>query len=92
MPEAFKAHTEWMETKIHDGQFTILVKFIDAKKDLAVQVYPDALCDREHEQQNGKNEMWYITDSDEGAQLIYGFHYKVDKKMLRKTVETGTSF
>jgi len=67
-----------------------LVKFIDAKKDLSVQVHPSDDYAREHEGDNGKTEMWYVIDADEGANLIYGFQHEVTEEILRKAVETGT--
>ena len=51
--------------------------FIDAKKDLSVQVHPSDDYAREHEGDNGKTEMWYVIDADEGANLIYGFQHEV---------------
>ena len=88
--EVLKAHPEWMGTKVQDGDFPILIKFIDAKKDLSVQVHPDDDFAREREGQNGKTEMWYVIDADEGAQLIYGFKHNVDEQILKTAVETGT--
>ena len=83
-------HPEWIGTKVQNSEFPILAKFIDAKKDLSVQVHPDDAYARKYEQQNGKTEMWYVIDADIGAQLIYGFRHKVDEKILRKAVDTGT--
>ena len=67
-----------------------MVKFIDAKKDLSVQVHPSDDYAREHEGDNVKTEMWYVIDADEGANLIYGFQHEVTEEILRKAVETGT--
>lgn len=67
-----------------------MVKFIDAKKDLSVQVHSSDDYAREHEGDNGKTEMWYVIDADEGANLIYGFQHEVTEEILRKAVETGT--
>ena len=47
-----------------EGELPILVKFIDAKQDLSVQVHPDDDYARKHEYQNGKTEMWYIVDAE----------------------------
>lgn len=88
--EVLMEHPEWMGTKVQDGEFPILAKFIDAKQDLSVQVHPDDDYAREHEGQNGKTEMWYVIDADEGAQLIYGFKHSVDEQILKTAVETGT--
>ena len=72
------------------SQFPLLIKIIDAKNDLSIQVHPDDAYAREHEGDNGKTEMWYVVDADEGAHLIYGFQHKVTEEILRKAVETGT--
>ena len=90
LTEVLEKHTKWIGTKVQNGEFPILVKFIDAKKDLSVQVHPDDAYARKHEQQNGKTEMWYVIDADEGSELIYGFKHRVSEEILRKAVETGT--
>lgn len=89
LAEVLKQHPEYLGTKVKDGELPILVKFIDAKKDLSVQVHPGDEYAREHENQNGKTEMWYVIDAEEGASLVYGFRHKVDEEILRKAVETG---
>lgn len=43
-----------------------------------------------HENDNGKTEMWYVLDAEEGASLIYGFQHQVTEEILRKAVATGT--
>ena len=90
LAEVLSAHPEYLGTKVENGELPVLVKFIDAKKDLSVQVHPDDTYAREHEGDNGKTEMWYVVDADEGAHLIYGFQHKVTEEILRKAVETGT--
>ncbi len=90
LAEVLKAHPEYLGTKVEDSELPVLVKFIDAKKDLSVQVHPSDEYAREHEGDNGKTEMWYVIDADEGANLIYGFQHEVTEKILRKAVETGT--
>lgn len=91
LAEVLEKHPEYMGTKIPKGQeFPILVKFIDAKKDLSVQVHPDDAYAREYEHQNGKTEMWYVLDAEPGAHLIYGFEHPVTEEILRQAVEEGT--
>ena len=68
----------------------VLIKLIDAKQDLSIQVHPSNEYALEHEHQYGKTEMWYVIDADDGAHLIYGFQYEVMEEILRKPVETGT--
>ena len=90
LAEVLKRHPEYIGTKVEDGKLPVLVKFIDAKKDLSVQVHPSDEYAREHEGDNGKTEMWYVIDAEEGAHLIYGFQHEVTEEILRKAVETGT--
>lgn len=88
LKEVLDEHPEYIGTKAN-GEFPILAKFIDAKKDLSVQVHPDDEYAREKEKDNGKTEMWYIIDADEGASLIYGFKHKLSKEILERAIEKG---
>ena len=90
LSSVLKQHPEYLGSKVKDGELPVLVKFIDAKQDLSVQVHPDDVCAREHEGDNGKTEMWYVIDAEEGSSLIYGFKHKVTEEILRKAVKTGT--
>lgn len=82
---------EIMGTKFsEEKEFPILVKFIDAMKDLSIQVHPDDEYARKYEHQNGKTEMWYILDAKEGASIIYGFEHETDEKVFRRSLENGT--
>lgn len=90
LAEVLKLHPEYLGSKEENGELPVLAKFIDAKRDLSVQVHPNDKYAREHENQNGKTEMWYIIDADEGANLIYGFRHKVTGPVLRDAVRTGT--
>ncbi len=71
-------------------EFPLLIKFIDAKADLSVQVHPDDDYARIHENSYGKTEAWYILDCDEGAQLIYGFNKELSRDEFRKSIEDNT--
>ena len=55
------------------NEFPLLIKFIDAKSDLSIQVHPDDAYALKNEGQYGKTEMWYIVDCEPGATLYYGF-------------------
>ena len=71
-------------------EFPLLIKFIDAKADLSVQVHPDDEYARIHENSYGKTEAWYILDCDEGAELIYGFNKELSSDEFRKSIEDNT--
>jgi len=60
--------------------FPILIKFLDARLDLSIQVHPsDELAKKRHHS-FGKNEMWYILEADQEAQLIIGFKKDIDQQ------------
>lgn len=71
-------------------EFPLLIKFIDAKSDLSVQVHPDDEYAKLHENSYGKTEAWYILDCDEGAQLIYGFNKELTSEEFKKSIEDNT--
>lgn len=69
--------------------FPLLVKFIDAKRDLSVQVHPgDALAAKRH-QCRGKTEMWYVLQAEEDAKLINGFERTLKEETYLKKLEDG---
>lgn len=66
----------------------ILVKFIDAKNDLSVQVHPDdEYAEKNENGQNGKSEMWYVVEASKNARLIYGFRTDIDKETVKKALK-----
>lgn len=73
-----------------DKEFPVLIKFIDAKNDLSIQVHPDDEYALLNEGQNGKTEMWYIMDCDEGATIYYGFNRDISKDEAKEALENGT--
>lgn len=71
-------------------RFPILIKLIDAKKDLSVQVHPDNDYALRVEGEYGKTECWYILDCDEGAELIYGFKQEISKEEFKQRIADNT--
>lgn len=59
--------------------FPILIKLIDAKDRLSVQVHPNDEYALSHEGEYGKTEMWYVVDCDDDAKLIYGFNQDISQ-------------
>ena len=66
-----------------DGEvFPLLVKIIDAKSDLSIQVHPDDAYAGEHENGSlGKTECWYILDCEEGASIVAGHNAKTREEL-----------
>ncbi len=65
-------------------EFPILIKLIDAKKDLSIQVHPDKKMDSLEE----KNEAWYVLASDNDAYVYAGFNKKIDNKRLLESINS----
>ena len=70
--------------------FPVLIKLIDAKDNLSIQVHPDNDYARRVENEFGKTEMWYVLDAAPGAQLIYGFKEKISKEAFKAAIENNT--
>ena len=74
----------------YNGKLPLLVKFIDAKRDLSIQVHPnDEMAMREHGKM-GKSEMWYIIKADEGAHLYAGFQQEITPDEYQQRIKNGT--
>lgn len=74
-------------TDIWPGQFPLLIKFIDAHKDLSIQVHPDDELAAKRHNCKGKTEMWYVINASEGAHLLSGLKEKIDADKYVKLVE-----
>lgn len=90
--EVIEKHPEYLGTKCDPERgFPILVKFIDAAKDLSVQVHPSDEYAYSHENgQSGKTEMWYVLDAKEDARIVWGFEHPVTKEMLAQNIADGS--
>ncbi len=70
--------------------FPILIKIIDAKNDLSVQVHPDNEYAMRVENEYGKTECWYILDCEEDAELIYGFNRTISSEEFKEKIADNT--
>ncbi|MCM1487815.1 MAG: class I mannose-6-phosphate isomerase [Firmicutes bacterium] len=70
--------------------FPILIKLIDAKDNLSVQVHPNNDYALRVEGEYGKTEMWYIVDCDPGAELLYGFKHNISKEEFESRIKDNT--
>lgn len=74
----------------YGNRLPLLVKFIDAEKDLSIQVHPDdAMAQREHGKL-GKTEMWYVIDAKPNAYLYSGFKKAVTGEEYKRRIADGT--
>lgn len=95
LSEVLRAHPEWLgshplQSTGGKAELPILIKLIDAKKDLSVQVHPDDAYAARVERSLGKTEMWYVLDAKPGAELIYGFNRDVTGGQVREAIRQGT--
>ena len=72
------------------NRFPLLIKFIDARQDLSIQVHPDDETAHKQGKPMGKTEMWYVMDSDEGALLKVGLKKKITPEEYARMVDDDT--
>lgn len=71
------------------NEFPLLIKFIDAKLPLSIQVHPNDKLAKERHNSLGKNEMWYVMESDTNAELIVGFKKETTKEEFQQKLESA---
>lgn len=71
-------------------QFPVLVKLIDAKENLSIQVHPSDEYALAHEGEYGKTEMWYVLDCEPGAYLYYGFSREISREEVVSRIQNNT--
>ena len=94
LSEVLQQYPEWLGSHpltITGGEpeLPILIKLIDAKADLSVQVHPDDAYARKYDQW-GKTEMWYVLGAKKESELVYGFHRDVTADEVRQSVSDGS--
>lgn len=72
------------------SDFPVLIKFIDAKSDLSVQVHPSDEFAKKYEGGLGKTEMWYVAEADKNAGIYLGFKNDVTKEEYEAAINDGT--
>ena len=87
-----KTHPEFLGTRhLGETELPILIKFIDAKQDLSIQVHPTDDFARANEYgQRGKTEMWYVLDAGKDASLIYGLKNDTSQEEMRRMIADGS--
>ncbi len=84
---------DFVGNKVYDifgNDFPLLIKFIDAKTPLSIQVHPSNALAKERHNSFGKNEMWYVMQAEDEAELIVGFNQKFEKEVYVKHLNNGT--
>lgn len=75
--------------KQYGNTFPLLFKFIDAQKDLSIQVHPDDALAKKRHNSFGKTEMWYVLDGGEEARLLVGFNKEIDSEEYKEALSGG---
>ncbi len=71
-------------------KFPVLVKLIDAKDNLSIQVHPSDQYALANEGEYGKTEMWYVLDCEPGAHLYYGFSHEISREEIISRIQDNT--
>ena len=71
-------------------QFPVLIKLIDAKDNLSIQVHPSDEYAFANEGEYGKTEMWYVLDCEPGAYLYYGFDHEISREEMASRIQSNT--
>ena len=92
LKNVLKEHPEMLGRHANrNGDIPILIKLIDAKEDLSVQVHPDDEFARTFENGSlGKTEMWYILDAEKDSEIIYGFSRKTTPEEVGESLSDGS--
>ena len=95
LSEVLIAHPEYLgshalQTTDGRAELPIMIKLIDAKNDLSVQVHPDDEFALKYEGQWGKTEMWYVLGAKKESELVYGFNRDTSANEVREKINTGS--
>jgi mannose-6-phosphate isomerase len=85
--------TDFVGTKVFEKfgtDFPLLIKFIDAKSDLSIQLHPNDQLAKKRHHSFGKEEMWYIMQAEKDAHLFFGFNQELSKKSYLKHLDNNT--
>ena len=85
--DAVTEEPEVLGTKCPVKDIPLLIKFIDAKQDLSIQVHPDDEYARRVEGDNGKTEMWYILEAAPGAHIFLGTNESMTKEEFKERID-----
>lgn len=91
LSEYFKAYPEVLGENLKEFEsFPVLIKLIDAKDPLSIQVHPSDEYALEHEHEYGKTEMWYVVDCEPGAHLYFGVNRDITGEEFKRRIEDNT--
>ena len=90
LSEYLKENPQILGAKCKENDSPLLIKYIDAKGKLSIQVHPDDAYARMNERDNGKTELWYVVEADENAYIYLGLKQTIKKEDFCKAISTST--
>lgn len=87
--EFTQKYPEAVGTRAKGSEFPILIKLIDAKNDLSIQVHPNDAYAKIYENSPGKTELWHILEAEESAFLYIGYNKNMEKDEVAKLIQNG---
>lgn len=90
LSEYLKENPQILGTKCKENDSPLLIKYIDAKGKLSIQVHPDDAYARMNEHDNGKTELWYVVEADENAYIYLGLKQTITKSEFYEAISTST--
>ena len=85
-----KSNPSCLGFKCKDNDIPILIKYIDAKEKISIQVHPDDTYARIHENDNGKTELWYILEASDNAYIYLGTNKTLSKDEFKTSITNNT--
>lgn len=88
--DVLKEHPEFLGTSCAKDKFPLLIKFIDSKESLSIQVHPDDASAEILGEECGKTEMWYIIDAEPDSYIYFGIKDEFSENEVKDAVLSGT--
>lgn len=90
LSEYLKENPQILGAKCKENDSPLLIKYIDAKGKLSIQVHPDDVYAKMNEHDNGKTELWYVVEADENAYIYLGLKQTITKSEFCEAISTST--
>ena len=90
LSEYLKENPQILGAKCKENDSPLLIKYIDAKGKLSIQVHPDDAYAKMNEHDNGKTELWYVVEADENAYIYLGLKQTITKSEFCEAISTST--
>ncbi len=91
LPEVLTKHPEYMGSDAKRfNRFPLMIKLIDARENLSIQVHPDDEYAADTHDAQGKTELWYVIEAEPDAEIIYGFRQELTQEQFRAALQDDT--